>query len=120
MVPQNRHWLAYSLRTSLLLLTLLCCLLAWGSSVVRHRNALRRDLPDNHAFELVTVDEFVKRNPQDATRLATIPWHRRLMGDTPVQQIWAHPYLATYSVEQRQRLVQAFPEADVQEVMPLP
>jgi hypothetical protein len=99
-----RYRFQFRLRTLLIgvtLLTMPCAYVGWQAKIVRHRKELIRHLVANGSY--VGYDfagEF-----EDS-----VPWVRRLMGDDSIRLIG----LLGASVEERDEISAAFPEADVQ------
>ena len=110
----RRSWFRFSLRTLLILMTLLCCWLAWESSIVRQRKALLSQMQASGAFHITPARHWGDPPP---TPRATIPWIRRWLGDEAIQSV-------TYSYAppeiDMQRVERAFPEAQFLEVHPEP
>jgi hypothetical protein len=98
-IPRPR--LAFSLRTLLVLVALVCAWLAWERHVVLERRAARE------AFK----GSGVTFNGPDALDdpPATVPWVRRLFGDQPIQTIWIPRGETDAWVRAHARL---FPEAE--------
>jgi hypothetical protein len=106
----------------LVLVTLLCCVLAWQFSVVRERQSALKEIRSNGTFSITTADEWVARYPPGRVvpSAATIPIWRRWLGDEAVQEIWHTPYLQNVSQSELSRLAKIFPEAEFREIHPVP
>jgi hypothetical protein len=117
----RRSWFRFSLRTLLILMTLVCCWLAWESAIVRQRKALLAQMQASGAFTISktpatwTVSSLT--NPKEYPRPATIPWVRRCLGDEAIQ------YVSYFNVPPEidlQRVKRTFPETQFIEVHPEP
>jgi hypothetical protein len=116
-----RRVFRFSLRTMLIVMTVLCCWLGWEASVVRERQSVRRELQGNGAFQFVTAEAAAKRIFRGANvRLATIPAVRMWLGDEAIQEIWYMRHFQGFSDEKLKRLSRVFPEAQFQELQPEP
>jgi hypothetical protein len=117
-----RRMFRFSLRTMLIVMTLLCCWLGWEASVVRERKSVRRELQGNYAFQFATADAWSKIPfpPAAAPPRARIPIIRAWLGDEAIQQIWYIPTFQGYSEERHKRLTRVFPEAEFRESQPEP
>jgi hypothetical protein len=112
----RRRWFRYSLRTLLIVMTVVCCWLAWESSVVRYRNATRKDLQSS-GFSMTTAAEWSRWTHYtipggNAPKGAQVSIVRRWLGDEAIQQITYPPHLGT-NKEQLARAAKAFPEAEL-------
>jgi Protein of unknown function (DUF1557). len=104
------------------LVTLLCCWLAWESSVVRHRKAVLAGLKTNGAIRFTTAKAWEERYPGGSPlgRPARISLVRQWLGDEAIQEIqytsWFHVEFVKVDLAEVKR---AFPEAELREG-PLP
>ena len=105
-----RRWLNFSLRMMFVVITLIGGYLGYHANTVHARRRLRHDFYEHPAVSFST------NYRSDRKPLATIPWIRRFMGDQPIQAIYFHRYNGRVSLEEEQRLQQAFPEAEIGEV----
>ena len=114
----RRPWFRFSLRTLLVVVTVLCCWLAWESSVVRQRKAVRQEAANNPAFELVTAEDALRLISPSATppQMARVSMIRRWLGDQAIQSIEYNRQYGNFSDDKLKRLTQTFPEAEVREV----
>jgi hypothetical protein len=113
----RRRWFRFGLRTLFVVVTLLCCYLAWETSVVRQRRAMLQELRAKGGVQIVTAQ---MAQPSPVTpRAARIPLVRRVLGDEAIQEIWLSWYPAV-SAEERDRMAKVFPEATFHEVLPEP
>jgi hypothetical protein len=111
----------FSLRTTFIVMTLVCCWLGWEASVVRERKSVRRELQGNGTFQFVTAEAAAKRIFRGPNvRLATIPALRMSLGDEAIQEIWYTRHFQGFSDEKLKRLSRVFPEAQLQESLPEP
>jgi hypothetical protein len=113
--PWYRHPTRFSLRTLLVVTTLVCCYLAWQGMIVRQRKAALDD-PGAHAIAYVTTaDEWVARYrgkpPQPP---ATLPLVRRWLGDVAIQEI-AYSPVGEGKGSSHHKLSRLFPEARLTE-----
>jgi hypothetical protein len=119
----RRTWLRFSLRTLLLITTLLCVWLGYETSQVRSRKALRAELTAKKTFNFVTADEYAQRyaligrKPDKVARISPL---RKLLGDEPIQEIWVTSWWQGFSEDDRRRALEAFPEAEQHESLPEP
>ena len=115
----TRPWFRFSLRTMLIVVTALCCWLAWESSVVQRRKAVMREFQATAAVHFTTADDMAKWWPANAPpmKIAKVPWVRRVLGDVAVQEIWYHQPPPEADLT---RLKSTFPEARMHEVLPEP
>ncbi|MEX2174158.1 MAG: hypothetical protein WD872_07335 [Pirellulaceae bacterium] len=117
-----RRWFRFSLRTLFVVMTLLCCWLGWESSVVRRRQALRRELQENATFQFTTAAQWVGRYPPGSPvpPVATIPLVRRWLGDEAIQEVWFIRHYQGFDERQLARVTEVFPEAELSESLPDP
>src|SRR5688572_26854602 len=102
MTDQPRlRWFRFGLRTLFVVVTLLCCYLAWETSVVRQRKAALQELRSKGGIHIVTAQagQPSLSNP----RVAQVSLVRRLLGDEAIQEIWLSWYPAVPQ-EERDRL----------------
>ncbi|HUE70754.1 MAG TPA: Hint domain-containing protein [Pirellulaceae bacterium] len=117
MSAKPRRWFSFSLRTMFVVVTLLCCYLAWETSIVRQRQAMRRELSGKPYVQVTTAEAWLQLlSPgRETPKMATISRVRRWLGDEPIQQIsYARGY-HHLTEEQIDRLKRVFPEANVSE-----
>lgn len=117
MSAKPRRWFSFSLRTMFIVVTLLCCYLAWQMSIVRARQAILQEVRSHVWVQVTTAAAWEKNQSPGPTapKTARIPLVRQWLGDEAIQEIsCAHGY-HNLSPEQYQRLVKAFPEAKVRE-----
>jgi hypothetical protein len=110
----RRRWLRFSLRTLFMLVTVLCCWLAWESHVVRQRKQLLREVRESWAVNITTAADWSQRFPPHATidpPPVSISPVRVWLGDQAIQEISYYDYSGAPSQEKLQRLAQTFPEA---------
>jgi hypothetical protein len=103
-----------SLRTMLVIVTLLCCCLAYETYVVRTRGALRRQAQSQGTFHFTTSRDWSKTFPAGSLtgeQPARIPWQRQLLGDEAIQEIWFHPQGGDEFQTNLAALKRHFPEA---------
>jgi hypothetical protein len=116
----DRRWFRFSLRTLLVFVTLFCCWLAWETSVVHERKALRAELK---GFQFVPAENWEKRfAPGYPAPRATakVPLLRSWLGDEAIQEIWFIRHVQQISDEDLARLKKTFPEAELRESFPEP
>lgn len=119
--PQNRLF-RFSLRTLFVIVTVLCCWLAWESSVVRQRKALLKKLDASIAFQITTASEWQRRYTNGlppGQSAATVPLVRRWLGDVAIQEIGYYEHLQPVSGLELGQLNWVFPEAKLREMEPL-
>jgi hypothetical protein len=113
--PASRR-LRFGLRTIFIVLTALCCSLAWEASVVRQRQLTLKELRSNAAYQVVVASQgasgAARSNQAD---VATVPIMRRWLGDQAIQEISYSPYTQGFSKEDLPRLARVFPEAQLRE-----
>jgi hypothetical protein len=115
-----RRWFSFSLRTLLILITLVACWLGWEVHVVRGRKRLLQEMELRPGVRILTADVYHafhdSRTPDPpVARISTL---RRWLGDKAIQEI---EYLRGYhnlKPEEIARLARTFPEAKVHEVDP--
>lgn len=113
--------LRFSLRTLFIIVTLLCCWLGWEISVVRHRQAVRKDYQVRFLVTFTTAADYASRFPlgTPTPKLATVSFLRRLLGDQPIQEITIAHFQSPDDPEMK-RLARVFPEAQFrQDQIPL-
>jgi hypothetical protein len=118
----RRPWLRFSLRTMFVIVTVLSCWLGWESSVVRERQAVRRESEERGFFHFVSADEYLRRYPPGDTRpdVARVSIFRQWLGDEAIQEIWYYRDDQRISEVEQRRLAKAFPEAEIQGMLPIP
>jgi hypothetical protein len=114
--PQRR-WFSFSLRTMFILVTAICCWLAWESSVVRGRQALLRELRGRPAIQITTAEAQAQQLPPGATLppAASIPLVRKWLGDRAIQEISYGSGYHNLSRADLDRIARTFPEAQLRE-----
>lgn len=122
-VPRKRWWFRFSLRTLLVLMTLVGCWLGWQTGIVRERRALREKLSKGLAFHFVSVDDHLKtlgpNLPVDPP-VAQVPRVRELLGDEAVQTVYYYEWHQDFSPATLKEVERLFPEAKALEVLPEP
>ncbi len=121
MSAKPRRWFSFSLRTLLILITLVACWLGWESNVVRGRKQLMQDMELRQGVRILTAEAYSayhdSRTPSEP--IARVSMLRRWLGDKAIQEI---EYVTGYhklSQEDIARLTRTFPEAKVREAQPL-
>jgi hypothetical protein len=119
----RRGWMRFSLRTLFILVTVLCCWLAWEMSVVRQRKKELEFLRAGYAAEITTAADWPKRQAPGSIN-ATIPpvsisFVRRWLGDEAIQEIWYYPHTGHFTEDEVARLARIFPEAKLIRQEPL-
>ena len=110
----RRSWFSFSLRTMFVVMTVLCCWLAWESNVVRQRKIVLKDLSTKPGIEVTTAAAWKERIGRSLSPLeppAQISLVRRSLGDEAIQEIG---YIADFdepSPAELGRLARIFPEA---------
>jgi hypothetical protein len=101
----NRRWLRYSIRTLLIAITILCVWLGWNYRIVEERKAVMK-LIESRGGHIIAGDPFSSppEYPPD------VSWIRTLLGD---EGRYAFDLPESMPDEERARVIQAFPEADV-------
>jgi hypothetical protein len=115
----SRRVFSFSLRSLLVVITLVCVWLAWESSIVRQRQRMLGELRASHAFQITTAKNWAEsfpagNAPQPAAR---IPWLRRLLGDEAIQEVGYFRHMVGPTTPSVERVAKLFPEAKVQETM---
>jgi hypothetical protein len=101
---RKRRWFQFSLRTLMIVVTLLavlCGYVGWQAKIVRHRRELIRQVVAAGSY--VGFDFALELKD-------SIPWLRRLLGDEPIRLFG----LLGATGDKREEISAAFPEADVQ------
>jgi len=117
-----RRWFRFGLRTLFVVVTVLCCYLAWETSVVRSRQQAMAQMRTRGGINIITAeayDQQFRGTPIAADVPAKVSWVRRLLGDQAIQEIWVHWYNKPSEAE-IQRFARLFPEATLQESHPEP
>ncbi|QDU30829.1 hypothetical protein ETAA8_59780 [Anatilimnocola aggregata] len=122
-----RRWWNFSLRTLFVLVTLLCCYLAYQRSYIGERQAFLEYLREERSVAVVTAAQWRSgmlpgEIPFDVKPefVARIPLTRKLLGDEAIQYIRPQ-YWPGLETADRQRFAQLFPEAKVEEAaVPVP
>jgi len=114
----SRSWFRFSLRSLLIVVTLVCICMAWESSVVRQRKAMRQVAAKNPAFQLVTAEEALLLISPGPTppRVARVSLVRRWLGDQAIQTIEYNRQFGNFADAELKGLSRTFPEAEVREV----
>src|SRR6185295_11645867 len=109
----RRSWFSFSLRTMFVVMTVLCCWLAWESNVVRQRKSVLRDLKTKPGIEVTTAAAWAMRFDSAAIipPPAQIPLVRRWLGDEAIQEIGYTADFNEPSTTELDRLARIFPEA---------
>jgi hypothetical protein len=117
------RWFRFSLRTLLILITVVCCYLAYETSVVRHRRSELARLRSSWAFNFTTVEEVARRYPggppsyfPPVKKPPSVSLVRQWLGDQPIQYIGYYSHMV--SEAERQRVARIFPEAQMMEDHP--
>ena len=116
----RRRWFRFSLRTLLVLITLIACWLGWESHVVRSRKQLRQDMELRPGVRFLTADLYRFYNgpgapPQPAVRVSQL---RQWLGDQAIQEIEYQRGYHNLSPQEVATLSRTFPEAKVHETDP--
>ena len=111
----RRSWFSFSLRTMFVVMTALCCWLAWESHVVRQRKSVLRDLKTKPGMEVTTAADWAMRFDSTATvpPPAQIPLARRWLGDEAIQEIGYTADFNEPSPAELGCLARIFPEAEL-------
>ena len=114
-----RRWFSFSLRSLLLVMTVLCIWLGWESNVVRQRRRAVTKLQSNPAFQIMTAKTWAASFPasKPPQPIATIPKVRLWLGDEAIQEIGYFRHMQGFSDGDVDRLTKLFPEAKVQETI---
>lgn len=117
-----RRWFRFSLRTMLVGVTIICCVLAWQLRVVRERQAALIEMRDGGTFQVITAEAWTERFPAGApvSPPVTIPAVRRWLGDQAIQEVWYITFYKPASEEDLVRFKKVFPEATFHESLPEP
>ena len=117
MSTRPRRWFSFSLRTMFIIVTAVCCYLAWQSSIVRGRQSALRELRTTPGVQITTAAARAGQLPLGSTPppAATIPLVRRWLGDEAIQEIAIGRGYHTLSSEQIAGLKRVFPEAEIRE-----
>ncbi len=107
----------FSLRSLLLVMTLVCIWLAWESSVVRERRNLLADLQSRPGVNVARVRDYPNGQPPGLApnRVARIPRVRQWLGDEAIQGIWYTRTIHNLTAAEIARLAKVFPEAELTE-----
>jgi hypothetical protein len=109
-------WFRFGLRTLLLVITILCCYLAWEVNAVRQRRLVLDEVRLNPAFQITTAQAYGQQGVGGKpAQLASVSFLRRLLGDEAVQEIGYYRLRTGFSDSELARVTRAFPEANVQE-----
>lgn len=121
MTAKPRRWFRFSLRTLLILTTLVACWLGWESSVVRGRKQLMQEMETRQGVRVLTAEAYSashdSRTPSEP--IARVGALRRWLGDRAIQEIEYMREFHNLSPAEIARLSRTFPEATVHETEPL-
>lgn len=117
MAGKPSSWFRFSLRTMFVVVTAICCWLAWESNIVHQRKAELRELRLKPGVQVTTVDVWLKNLSPSASppRAAKVSLIRQWLGDEAIQSISCARGYHHLSQEQLDRLARIFPEAEVHE-----
>jgi hypothetical protein len=117
MAAQPRRWFSFSLRTMFVVVTALCCYLAWQMSIVRQRQSMLSELRVQPHVQVTTAETWLQLlSPgPESPKMATIPRVRQWLGDEAIQTISLGRGYHTLKQEQLDQLAKIFPEATVHE-----
>src|SRR5689334_14094047 len=110
----RRSWFSFSLRTMFVVVTVICCWLAWESNVVRQRKSVLRELKTKPGIEVTTAAVWkaqYRRPTSPFEPPAQIPLVRRWLGDEAIQEIGYTAGFNEPSAVELGRLASIFPEA---------
>lgn len=117
----RRRWFRFSLRTLLVVVTLMGVWLGWVTSVVRERRAALQEIRANPAYFITTAETWAQRYPPASTPSpwvqppARISLVRTWLGDEAIQDI-AYSWYPAPTPAELDRWKRIFPEADVREL----
>ena len=118
--PSPRRWFRFSLRTLLVLVTLVACWLGWEASVVRGRKQLMKEMELRPGVRFLTSDLYLfymgQGTPPKA--VARVSQLRRWLGDKAIQEIEYQRGFHNLSPQEVATLARTFPEAIVHETDP--
>src|SRR5688500_11218257 len=109
-----RRWLSFSLRTMFIVVTAICCWLGWESSVVRGRQALRKEMQTRPSVNVITAELWAALYPPGGPargRPASVSLVRGWLGDEAIQEIAYCTHYQPLSDAELKRLARTFPEA---------
>ena len=122
MTAKPRRWFSFSLRTMFVVVTLLCCYLAWQMSIVRQRQSLLAELRTQPGAQVTTAAawlQLLSPGPSQP-KMATIPRVRIWLGDEAIQSIGLARGYHRLNQSHLDELKRTFPESNVHEYeMPL-
>lgn len=111
--------LRFSLRSLLLLISVVACWLGWEANIVRARRAALLETSSSLEARFVFIDEVdLFSRPIDVKLPARLSWIRRVMGDRQVYSIGIPTERWRGSAEARNGLQSQFPEAQLHELAP--
>jgi hypothetical protein len=110
---------SFSLRSLLVIVTLLCCYLGWELNVVRVRKVELARLRTTYTFQVAPARDLASQVPRGGAPLpvASVSLLRRLLGDQAIQEIEYFPHVAPPPAEIA-RFRRIFPEANIHEGHP--
>ena len=115
----TRRWFSFSLRSLLIVMTLLCVWMAWEMSIVRQRARMLKQLQTSHAFHITTAKNWASAFPagNSPVPVARIPLLRRWLGDEAIQEIGFYGHMIGASQPSVAQVSKLFPEAKVHETV---
>jgi hypothetical protein len=106
----------FGLRSIFIVLTALCCWLAWEASVVRQRQFVLKEIRSKAAYQVISASVIAGDvSGSNNEVVATIPFMRRWLGDHAIQEIAYTRELQGFSEADLSRLARMFPEAKLRE-----
>jgi hypothetical protein len=89
-VPPKRRWYQFSLRTLMIVVTLLavlCAYVGWQAKIVRDRNLMLQWIKDHDGYCLIATNELPIRAENPSLL-------RRWLGDSQVAEVWFRSLVA--------------------------